>query len=102
MLVDLPPESDTVVHQIEEIEASLQETGKGSFKDIFRNGPARFRNRALIAIATQMAQQMCGQNAITFYQSTIFKRFLGMNGNMALLMSAVLFTWYVHPLQNQT
>ncbi|RAH47571.1 general substrate transporter [Aspergillus brunneoviolaceus CBS 621.78] len=77
---------------MEEIESSLQETGQGSFQDIFRNGPSRFGNGAFIAIATQMAQQMCGQNAITFYQSTIFKEFLGMDSKLALLMSAVLFT----------
>lgn len=95
ILLDESPTSDAVVHQVEEIESSLQETGQGSFQDIFRNGPSRFGNRAFIAIATQMAQQMCGQNAITFYQSTIFKEFLGMDSKLALLMSAVLFTWYV-------
>lgn len=86
------------MRQIEEIEASLQETGKGSFKDIFRNGSGRFANRAFIAIATQMGQQICGANAITFYQTTIFKKFLGMKGSMPVLMSAVLFSWYVSQL----
>ncbi|KAL4954836.1 general substrate transporter [Aspergillus filifer] len=95
ILLDKVPEDEAVVHQIEEIEASLQETGKGSFKDILRNGPGRFGNRAGIAIATQMAQQVCGQNAITFYQSTIFKKFVGMSGNLSLLMSAVLFSWKI-------
>ncbi|KAE8418026.1 major facilitator superfamily domain-containing protein [Aspergillus pseudocaelatus] len=40
-----------------------------------------------------MGQQICGASAITFYRSTIFKNYLGMSGNLALLMSAVLFTW---------
>ncbi|KAE8364521.1 major facilitator superfamily domain-containing protein [Aspergillus caelatus] len=93
MLRDEPSDSPSLVHQIEEIEASLQETGQGSFRDIFRNGPARFANRAFIAVSTQMGQQICGANAITFYQSTIYKNYLGMSGNLALLMSAVLFTW---------
>ena len=82
------------MHQIEEIETSLQETGRGLFWDIFHSGPARFESQAFIAIATQMAQQMRGQNAITFYQSTVSKQFLGMNRKMVLLMSAVLFSWY--------
>lgn len=85
--------SERVAHQIEEIETSPQETGRGLFRDIC-NGQRRFGNRAFITIATQMTQQMCGQNVITFYQSTISKRFLGMNGKTALLMSTVLFSWY--------
>ncbi|PYI07007.1 hypothetical protein BO78DRAFT_429284 [Aspergillus sclerotiicarbonarius CBS 121057] len=95
VLIDEPTDSDQVIRQIEEVEQSLQETGEGSFKDIFRNGPSRFGHRALIAIATQMAQQICGQNAITFYQSTIFQEFLGMTGDMPLLMSAVLYSWKI-------
>ncbi|CAI7576453.1 unnamed protein product [Penicillium bialowiezense] len=95
LLLDTEVTSEEVVRQIEEIEASLQETGKGSFKDIFRNGSGRFANRAFIAIATQMGQQICGANAITFYQTTIFKKFLGMKGSMPVLMSAVLFSWKV-------
>ncbi|KAK6812954.1 hypothetical protein RU639_010827 [Aspergillus parasiticus] len=95
MLGNEPNDSPSIVHQIEEIEASLQETGQGSFKDIFRNGRARFANRAFIAVSTQMGQQICGANAITFYQSTSFKNHLGMNRSLALLMSAVLFTWHL-------
>ncbi|GLA67361.1 hypothetical protein AtubIFM55763_006074 [Aspergillus tubingensis] len=93
MLRDESVDSPGIVHQIEEIETSLQETGQGSFKDIFRNGPARFANRAFIAVSLQMGQQICGANAITFYQSTIFETYLGMDGTLSLLMSAVLFTW---------
>ncbi|EYE99260.1 uncharacterized protein EURHEDRAFT_133544 [Aspergillus ruber CBS 135680] len=40
---------------------------------------------------------MRGHNVITFYQSTISKRFLRMTGKMALLMSTVLFSWYSSP-----
>ncbi|GLB10716.1 hypothetical protein AtubIFM57258_007125 [Aspergillus tubingensis] len=93
MLRDESVDSPGIVHQIEEIETSLQETGQGSFKDIFRNGPARFANRAFIAVSLQMGQQICGANAITFYQSTIFETYLGMDGTLSLLMSADLFTW---------
>ncbi|KAJ5107637.1 general substrate transporter [Penicillium angulare] len=59
ILIDEAREGDQVVRQIEEIEQSLQETGEGSFRDIFRKGPSRFGHRALIAIATQMGQQIC-------------------------------------------
>lgn len=97
MLRDESVDNPSIVHQIEEIETSLQETGQGSFKDIFRNGPARFANRAFIAVALQMGQQICGANAITFYQSTIFETYLGMDGTLSLLMSAVLFTWCAPP-----
>ncbi|KAJ5701316.1 general substrate transporter [Penicillium malachiteum] len=43
-------ESEGVVRQIEEVEQSLQETGEGSFKDIFRSGRSRFGHTALIAV----------------------------------------------------
>ncbi|RDH29975.1 hypothetical protein BDQ94DRAFT_173463 [Aspergillus welwitschiae] len=89
-LRDEPIDSPSIVHQIEQNETTLQETGQGSFKDIFRNGPARFANRAFIAVALQMGQQICGANAITFYQSTTFKTYLGKNGTLSLLMSAIL------------
>ena len=90
MLRDEPIDSPSIVHQIEEIETTLQETGQGSFKDIFRNGPARFANRAFIAVALQMGQQICGANEITFYHPIIFETYLGMNGTLSLLMSAIL------------
>lgn len=35
MLRGEPSDSPSIAHQIEEIEASLQETGQGSFRDIF-------------------------------------------------------------------
>ncbi|KAI2996127.1 hypothetical protein CBS147346_9497 [Aspergillus niger] len=93
MLRDEPINSPGIVHRIEEIETSLQEIGQGSFKDIFRNGPARFANRAFIAVALQMGQQIYGADAIFFYLSTIFETYLGMNGTLSLPMSAVHFTW---------
>jgi MFS family permease len=61
---DVQLDDPAIEQEIREIEVSLQETGKGSFRDIFRNGPGRFANRAFIAAVTQCFQQMCGINAL--------------------------------------
>ncbi|KAI9709505.1 MAG: hypothetical protein M1820_003265 [Bogoriella megaspora] len=90
---DVPLDDPAIAQEVLEIETSLLETGKGKFRDIFRNGPARFANRAFIAAATQCFQQMCGINAIAFYQPTIFRTFLGLDDNIARILSATVFTW---------
>lgn len=92
-LDDVPLDSPEIARDVEEIETSLQETGKGSFKDIFRNGDGRFANRAFIAAATQCFQQMSGINALAFYQTTIFRTFLGLSADTARILSATVFTW---------
>lgn len=92
-LDDVPLDSPAIALEVSEIEESLQETGKGQFRDIFRNGSARFANRAFIAAATQCFQQMGGINAIAFYQKTIFRTFLGMSSETASILSATVFTW---------
>jgi hypothetical protein len=94
-LDDVPLDSPEIAQEIREIEISLQETGKGRFRDIFRNGPARFANRAFIAAITQCFQQMCGINVLGYYQTTIFRTFLGLDSNTARILSGTVFTWSV-------
>ncbi|KAJ7139454.1 putative MFS sugar transporter [Mycena epipterygia] len=92
-LDDVPLDSPEITQEVEEIEISLKETGKGKFRDIFRNGPARFANRAFIAAAAQCFQQMCGINVLGYYQTTIFINFLKLDANTSRILSATVYTW---------
>ncbi|CAK5265471.1 unnamed protein product [Mycena citricolor] len=92
-LDDVPVDSPSVIAEIREIELSLEENGKGSFSDVFRNGPNRFANRAFIAAAAQCFQQMSGINVLGYYQTTIFRTFLGLSSDTARILSATVFTW---------
>ncbi|KAL9090289.1 MAG: hypothetical protein Q9165_005321 [Trypethelium subeluteriae] len=90
---DVPIDDPAIAQEVQEIEASLNETGKGKFRDIFRNGPGRFANRAFIAAAAQCFQQMSGINALGYYQTTIFRTFLGFDADLARILAATVFTW---------
>lgn len=92
-LGDIPIDSPQVFDDIAKIRVSLEETAGGSFRDIFRNGPARFANRAFIAAASQCFQQMSGINGLAFYQSKIFRTYLGLSADNAAILSASVFTW---------
>ncbi|KAJ7717524.1 putative MFS sugar transporter [Mycena maculata] len=92
-LDDVPLDSPVIAEELREIEISLQETGKGKFRDIFRNGPGRFANRAFIAATTQCFQQMSGINVLGYYQTTIFINFLNLESSTARILSATVFTW---------
>ncbi|KAF7340194.1 MFS sugar transporter [Mycena venus] len=92
-LDDVAIDSPVIVQDLREIEISLEETGKGTFRDIFRNGPARFANRAFIAAITQCFQQMSGINVLGYYQTTIFRTFLGLDSSTARILTATVFMW---------
>ena len=66
-LEDLPPDSEKIAADVANIEASLQISGKGRFRDIFRMGEERLFHRACLAAAGQLFQQMSGINALAFY-----------------------------------
>ncbi|KAJ5094320.1 hypothetical protein N7456_010181 [Penicillium angulare] len=67
----------------EETEASAE----GSFKLIFQNGDQKFLYRTLLGMGGQMMQQISGINLITYYATEIFEQSVGMDHNLALLMS---------------
>ncbi|KAF8213796.1 putative MFS sugar transporter [Mycena galopus ATCC 62051] len=92
-LDDVDINSPLIAQELREIEISLEETGKGTFRDIFRNGPGRFANRAFIAAACQCFQQMSGINVLGYYQTTIFRTFLGLDSTTARILTATVFMW---------
>ena len=92
-LNDVGLDSGEVNLIVQDIEATLNITGQGRFRDLFHNGPERVFHRTCLAAAGQLCQQMCGVNSLAFYQTTIFHEYLGVNAPDARIISAGVFTW---------
>ena len=54
----LPEDDPQIKADMDEISESLAITGQGHFRDVFTNGELRLFNRACLACAGQMFQQM--------------------------------------------
>ncbi|KAK5116745.1 hypothetical protein LTR62_007419 [Meristemomyces frigidus] len=87
-------EDDPVVRaELAEMAQSLQIAGQSRFLDVFKNGELRLFNRLCLACAGQMFQQQTGINALAFYVTTIFQTYLGLNGVLARILGASVFTF---------
>ncbi|KAB8264562.1 hypothetical protein BDV32DRAFT_160100 [Aspergillus pseudonomiae] len=85
-------EDDAVVNQdIAEITQAIREeqsaTEESSFMMVFKNGPQKFLYRTLLGMGGQMMQQLSGVNLITYYNTVIFEKSVGMTHNLALLLA---------------
>lgn len=89
-LQDLDPHSEEITHSIAQIETTLAVCGSSSWKDMFTNGQERLFHRAYLAATGQMFQQMCGVNLITYYATTIFQQYLGMDAVRARILAAAM------------
>ncbi|CAI7610004.1 uncharacterized protein N7487_012313 [Penicillium crustosum] len=88
-LLDLDEHADDVNENILSIETSLAYC-PGSWTDMFKNGEQRLFHRAYLAATGQMFQQMCGVNLITYYATTIFQQYLGMNAVDSRILAAAM------------
>ena len=61
----LPEDDPQVLAEVKEISESIARAGQGSFKDVFTMGDYRLFNRACLACAGQMFQQMVGHQTTT-------------------------------------
>ncbi|CEJ57385.1 hypothetical protein PMG11_06079 [Penicillium brasilianum] len=89
-LLEAESDSDTVTESINSIEASLAYCGSGKWTDMFTNGKQRLFHRTYLAATGQMFQQMCGVNLITYYATTIFEEYLGMDAVRARVLAACM------------
>lgn len=89
-LLDEDPHSDAVNKDVSDIMNALSVCGKASWGDMLSMGPQRLFHRTVLAATGQMFQQMCGVNLITFYATTIFQDFLGMDPVQARILSACM------------
>jgi sugar porter (SP) family MFS transporter len=89
-LLESEPDSSTVNESVATIEASLAYCGSGKWTDMFTNGKERLFHRTYLAATGQMFQQMCGVNLITYYATTIFEQYLGMDPVKARVLAAAM------------
>jgi MFS family permease len=89
-LEDVEADSDKINEDIEVIQASLEACGTGSIKDMFKMGEQRMFHRTTLAAAAQTFQQLNGINAITFYATTIFEQYLGIDPTKARILAAAM------------
>lgn len=57
-LEGVPEDDPQIKAEVDEISESLAITGQGRFIDVFKNGELRLLNRACLACAGQMFQQL--------------------------------------------
>lgn len=93
ILADLPEDSPEVAADIQEMQESLAEMGKGSLLGLFRNKGDRLLNRTFLAMFATFSQQMNGAGVIGFYTTTIFAEYVGLPQLIARILSACVFTW---------
>lgn len=89
-LADSDPHADVVNQGIRDVENALAVAGKGSFSDLLKMGPLRLFHRTVLASSGQMFQQMCGINLTTFYATTIFEQYLGMDAVQSRVLAACM------------
>ncbi|KAJ5815746.1 hypothetical protein N7474_007523 [Penicillium riverlandense] len=89
-LLDVESDSDVINVSIQDMEASLAKAGSGSWRDMFTMGEQRLFHRAYLAATGQMFQQMCGVNLITYYATTIFQKYLGLDPVKARILAAAM------------
>ncbi|KAI6899016.1 general substrate transporter [Hortaea werneckii] len=80
----LSRELAVIKHTIDEERIAAQ--GQ-SFMAIFKNGPQRFLYRTMLGIGGQFMQQISGVNLITYYNTVIFQKSVGLSRNLSLLLA---------------
>ncbi|PWY79012.1 MFS sugar transporter [Aspergillus eucalypticola CBS 122712] len=89
-LADVDANDESITLAMRDIERSLALSGSGSWKDMLSMGEQRLFHRTVLAAAGQMFQQMCGINLITFYATTIFQQYLGLDAIPARILAAAM------------
>lgn len=91
ILENQPEDSPVVAEDIRKMQVSLEETGKGSFRGIFRNGDGRVLNRTLLAMFSTFSQQINGIGVIGFYTAVIYSSLLGLSPLTSRILSGCTY-----------
>ncbi|KAG7833700.1 hypothetical protein KL943_003808 [Ogataea angusta] len=86
-ITDDDPSVAREIEQINEALAEERESASVGFAAVFSNGRQRFFWRTFLGMFSQFMQQLSGINLITYYATSIFEESVGMDHNLALLMS---------------
>ncbi|KAJ5801966.1 uncharacterized protein N7503_004416 [Penicillium pulvis] len=87
-LADVDDDAEEITLEIRDIETSLVLSGSGSFKSLLYMGEQRLFHRTVLAALGQVFQQMCGINLITYYATTIFQQYLGLDATKSRILAA--------------
>jgi predicted MFS family arabinose efflux permease len=93
-LHDAPENSPYTSNEFSAIKDTVMEMEKGSFKDLFSNGPDRHFHRTVLAYVNQMFQQISGINLITYYIPNVLQEQVGLSPTLAKLIAACNGTEY--------
>jgi hypothetical protein len=93
-LHDAPENSPYISNEFSAIKNTVMEMKKGSFKDLFTNGPDRHFYRTVLAYVNQMFQQISGINLITYYVPNVLQEQVGLSPTLAKLIAACKGTEY--------
>ncbi|PVH72316.1 general substrate transporter [Cadophora sp. DSE1049] len=93
ILEDVDENSPTVEEDIVKMQYSLEEMGKGSFKELLSNKEDRLLNRTLLPMFATFSQQINGIGVIGFYTTTIFEQFIGLSPTIARILSGSIYIW---------
>lgn len=93
-LRDMPIDSFEIAHEMGNIELTLEATKNAARKrDLFKMGEDKVFYRFMLCLLIQFFQQWCGSNLISSYSTTIFQQGLGMDAEMARILSGACLTW---------
>ncbi|KAJ5611777.1 general substrate transporter [Penicillium herquei] len=95
-LRDLPEDHELVQAELNDISSVIQlENDSASWSSLFQQGPAKVRTRVIIACAAQSMQSYCGINFVEYYAPFILKNSVGLNDNLANLVSGFSQIWFL-------
>ena len=93
-LYDLPEEDPLVADQLQAIRAVHSVDTKGSFKDMFIQGPLKNRTRMFLGVSIQIISQLTGINIITYYAAVIYQNEIGLSPYVSRFLAAGNGTQY--------
>ncbi|KAI5293403.1 hypothetical protein KEM52_005561 [Ascosphaera acerosa] len=69
---DLPEDDPVIAIELRNVQATVEEMSRGSFRSLFKMSDYREFHRMVLACVSQMYQQISGINLITYYAPTLY------------------------------